>query len=57
LRARRGEFAALRDSQAAIDSQMILWAHHVATADALWALRTSDVASDQDVEQTDRTRT
>jgi HlyD family secretion protein len=57
LRVREGELAALRDSQAALDSQTTLWAHHVETAgrqlERARRLRASNVASDEDVEQAD----
>lgn len=55
LRAREGELAALRDSRAAIDSQITIWVHHVETSgrqlERAQRLRASDVASDEVVEQ------
>jgi HlyD family secretion protein len=55
LRAREGELAALRDSRAAIDSQITLWAHHAETArrqlERARRLRASGVASEEVVEQ------
>jgi HlyD family secretion protein len=59
LRVRQGELAALRDSQAALDSQITLWTHHVETAGRQFErarrLRASNVASDEDVEQAEDT--
>ncbi len=55
LRAREGELSALRDSRAAIDSQIAMWTHHVETANRQFErarnLRASNVASDQDLDQ------
>lgn len=55
LLARQGELAALRDSRAALDSQITLWTHHVETAgrqlERARTLFASNVASDEDVER------
>jgi HlyD family secretion protein len=55
LRARQGELAALRDSRAALDSQITLWVHHVETAGSRLAraqtLRASGAVNDADVER------
>jgi len=57
LRAREGELSALRDSRAAIESQIAMWTHHVETATRQFErarnLRASNVASDQDLDQAD----
>lgn len=61
LRARQGELAALRESQAALESQITLWTHHVETAgrqlERARALRASNAASDEDVERAEDTLT
>lgn len=55
LRARQGELAALRDSMAAMDSQIATWMHHVDTAgrqlERARRLRASNLAADEAVEQ------
>lgn len=55
LRARQGELAALRDSRAALDSQIEIWTHHVETAgrrlERARSLRESDVGSDEEVDR------
>lgn len=54
LRAVQGELAALRDSRAAIDSQIELWMHHVETAERQLArvreLGRSELASESEVD-------
>lgn len=55
LRAREGELAALRDSRAALDSQITIWTHHVETAgrrlERARSLLASGVGSDADADQ------
>lgn len=59
LRIRQGELTALRDSQAALDSQIALWTHHVETAarqlDRARTLRAADAASDEEVDRSEDT--
>jgi len=55
LHAREGELLALRDSSAALDSQITVWTHHLETAahryERVKKLAASEVASDEDLEE------
>ncbi len=54
LSAREGELLALRDSRAALRSQITVWTHHLETAtnqyERVQKLRASNLASDEDLE-------